>query len=75
MLRMLLRCSVAAVASIALTAAFVTAPEGFTQARKPARSGRGTSQKSYRGSDRLKRYHQKTSNAQRGRGEAADQGP
>jgi hypothetical protein len=65
MLRMLLRCSVAAVASIALTAAFVTAPEGFTQARKPARSGRGTSQKSYRGSDRLK-YRQKTSNAQRG---------
>ena len=67
MLKTLLRCSVAAVASIALTAAFMAAPEGFTQAKKPARSGRGTSQKSYRGSDRLKGYRQETSNAPRGR--------
>ena len=36
----LVRCSVAAVASIALLAAFVIAPEEFTQPRKPKRTGR-----------------------------------
>jgi hypothetical protein len=40
MLRKLVRCSLAALASIALACAFASSPEGFTQAKKPARSGR-----------------------------------
>ena len=47
----LVRCSVAAVASIALLVAFVSTPEGFTQARKPTRTARGKSRHSQRGRD------------------------
>src|SRR5262249_62140631 len=38
MLGTLVRCSVAAVASIALLVAFVSTPEGFTKAKKPRRT-------------------------------------
>jgi hypothetical protein len=41
MLGTLVRCSVAAIASIALLVAFVSAPEGFTKAQKPKRAERG----------------------------------
>lgn len=52
MLGTLVRCSVAAVASIALLVAFVSTPEGFTRPKKPARSGRGTPPKSHGGGGR-----------------------
>jgi hypothetical protein len=41
MLGTFVRCSVAAVASVALLVAFVSTPEGFTQPRKPGQKRRG----------------------------------
>jgi len=55
MLGTLVRCSVAAVASIALLVAFVSTPEGFTRAKKPKRTAPGESQKSDGSWDRLRR--------------------
>jgi hypothetical protein len=52
MLGTLLRCSVAAVASIALFVAFVSTPEGFTKPKKPTRSGRRMPQRSHRAGGR-----------------------
>jgi hypothetical protein len=54
MLGTLVRCSVAAVASIALLVAFVSTPEGFTQAKKPKRTAPGESRKSHNGRDQLR---------------------
>jgi hypothetical protein len=53
MLGTLVRCSVAAVASIALLVAFVSTPEGFTQAKKPKRTARSDPKKSRRDRGRL----------------------
>jgi hypothetical protein len=47
MLGTLVRCSVAAVASVALLVAFVITPEGFTQAKKPKQARRQKSEKSH----------------------------
>jgi hypothetical protein len=51
MIGTLVRASVAAVASIALLVAFVSTPEGFTQAKKPRRTARGESEKFNRDRD------------------------
>lgn len=60
MLGTLIRCSVAAVASIALLAAFVIAPEEFIQAKKPNRTGRGEkSQRSRPGARSAHTAHRK----------------
>jgi len=52
MLGTLVRCSVAAVASIALLVAFVSTPEGFTKAKKPRRTKE--SEKFRRSKERLR---------------------
>jgi len=51
MIGTLVRASVAAVASIALLVAFVSTPEGFTQAKKQKRTAQGESEKRRRGRD------------------------
>jgi hypothetical protein len=54
MIDTLVRASVAAVASIALLMAFVSTPEGFTQAKKPRRAVRAKSGKPVRGRDEFR---------------------